>query len=1115
MNGMSPNSRKTVEPLNDCTISTRSISTLNTKLDENCQILFDDMTDNPNVLDADRSGQRRRYHHHYDGDSDINSHISGSHISGSHISGSDIHKSVNSESSTVYINPQDKLNGKYNEQDKKSSRAVIIGREIFIIFILAVAGVFGYLAYHFLTGAEENLAAEQYMSVTAGALLNVRSLAENKLVHGTQIMAKHVGWTFPNASDWPFVWVPSYWDIMEEVLPTSIWSGVNLAPIVMPEQAAAFEDFAYGKFAETFGANTTMGATSHFGKGIWVQDKVRVNTSDHRYHDTTGIPIYEGSPYNYLAPKLQDGLVFTPYTMMNVHGFEVQGKSLDAVMNCSKVRKENPTNEDFSHPQGCSDSEGVACAPNPKQFRCSALSGIVPAKDIKDEHGIFGFIATPIYPANDPYELVGYIFGVVFWVEVMIDIFPQNTIGVDCVFEDPDYQYTYTIRNDTSELICEGDCHDETYDGYRLTTQIIDPDLVSKGSIIYDVTCYPNEEFFESYRTENPTTAAIGAVCIILLTSVLFFLYDYCVRQEFTAKKDLFEAKRKFVRFVSHEVRTPMNSVCMGLSILQEEAASALGLGPSVGTENESSTSNEVLFGKEQIERWLDLANDISVNAHAAVEVLDDFLNYDKIASGEMSLEYTIIRAWDLIEETLSEFKLPMTKKKLTMHSALPYATDIQKIAHEQKVRSTLAKTSQKDTGDLENGTCKAHECSEKEDIESGCESDMDHYVESVKLVGDSVRITQVIRNLVSNAIKFSRENGDIYVSTKFDVVEEKLRTTKIFELKNKEVARCERIGNIVFAVKDNGVGLSSSQLKDLFKAGVQFDVNDLQAGKGSGLGLYISKGIIEQHGGKLSAVSDGLGYGATFSVTLPIYNVPNVSKSQQESGWSKKEGRHVCPDTSIKTAKTWPTACSVAESNGGWHENAETKDQKDSRRVKRSAGNKLKILLVDDSKSNRKLLDRLLSMRGHRCEHAEDGHIGVEMAIKAEGFAQPYDLVLIDYEMPTLNGPEAVKQIREYGCDVFVIGVTGNTMADDVNYFKACGANLVLPKPFKVKHLEKLINQNLGQKRVSLTTIDLSEDCEESGSMYFNDHSSSFFDASGKASILDLEATGKSGCSL
>ena len=100
-------------------------------------------------------------------------------------------------------------------------------------------------------------------------------------------MAKHVGWSFPNKESWPFVWVPSYWDIMSEVLPTSIWSGVNLAPIVLPSQAAEFEEFAYNKFYENFGYDTNMGAKSSFGKGIWVQDPIWVpDVSDHRYHDT-------------------------------------------------------------------------------------------------------------------------------------------------------------------------------------------------------------------------------------------------------------------------------------------------------------------------------------------------------------------------------------------------------------------------------------------------------------------------------------------------------------------------------------------------------------------------------------------------------------------------------------------------------------------------------------------------------------------------------------------------------------------------------------------------------------------------------------------------------------
>lgn len=374
-------------------------------------------------------------------------------------------------------------------------------------------------------------------------------------------MAKHVGWSFPNKESWPFIWVPSYWDMMAEVLPTSIWSGVNLAPIVMPYQAAEFEEFAYGKFTENFGNDTNMGAKSSFGKGIWVQDATWVpNVSDNRYHDTTGEPLWD-SPYTYLAPKIQDGLVYTPYTMMNVHGFSIQGKSLDAVMNCSIYERTRPegmlndttTTQAQAQAHGCNDSDGTSCKANPKNKKCSALSGMLPAKNVKDEHGIAGFIATPIYPANDPFELVGYIFGIVYWIEVMADMFPADTVGIDCIFSDQDYEYTYTIHNKTSELICKGDCHDNKYDAFKMKTEMVDPTLLSNGSMNYYVICYPNDKFYEEYTTSNPIIAAIGIVAIILMTSAIFCLYDSFVRKEFNAKQNLFEAKRMFVRFVSHE----------------------------------------------------------------------------------------------------------------------------------------------------------------------------------------------------------------------------------------------------------------------------------------------------------------------------------------------------------------------------------------------------------------------------------------------------------------------------------------------------------------------------------------------------------------------------------
>ncbi len=84
-------------------------------------------------------------------------------------------------------------------------------------------------------------------------------------------MAEVAGYSFPDADAWPYVWIDGYWDIVHNVIPTSLGTGMNLAPIVDPAvvNVTDFEDFVYGKFAEVFPDNPDMGARSHFGKGIW------------------------------------------------------------------------------------------------------------------------------------------------------------------------------------------------------------------------------------------------------------------------------------------------------------------------------------------------------------------------------------------------------------------------------------------------------------------------------------------------------------------------------------------------------------------------------------------------------------------------------------------------------------------------------------------------------------------------------------------------------------------------------------------------------------------------------------------------------------------------------
>ena len=119
-----------------------------------------------------------------------------------------------------------------------------------------------------------------------------------------------------------------------------------------------------------------------------------------------------------------------------------------------------------------------------------------------------------------------------------------------------------------------------------------------------------------------------------------------------------------------------------------------------------------------------------------------------------------------------------------------------------------------------------------------------------------------------------------------------------------------------------------------------------------------------------------------------------------------------------------------------------------------------LRILVVDDVLSNRKLLCRLLERKGHRCDMAEDGQQAVDL-IKSDTDGG-YHCILIDFEMPVLNGPDAVRIIREdLGCDTFIVGVTGNMLLEDVEYFMSRGANCVLPKPVQLPILEDLFMEH------------------------------------------------------
>jgi len=246
---------------------------------------------------------------------------------------------------------------------------------------------------------------------------------------------------------------------------------------------------------------------------------------------------------------------------------------------------------------------------------------------------------------------------------------------------------------------------------------------------------------------------------------------------------------------------------------------------------------------------------------------------------------------------------------------------------------------------------------------------------------------------------------------------------------------------------------MSQDQLGQLFRDGIQFNATKLQAGGGTGLGLLITKGILEQHKGDISVTSKGLNKGTTCTISLPLHTCPEMDKLNEENTQD---------DIAKVTNVPKPTLERECETS------SMTSDSQGRR--------PMRILVVDDVVTNRKLLARLLTNHGHECDLAEDGQDAINKVKErmlehsnctclgddedSDGKRQPcyyYDTILMDYEMPLLNGPEAAQKLRRMGCQTFIVGVTGNVLPEDQQHYLQCGANSILTKPFVMSRLEQL----------------------------------------------------------
>jgi CheY-like chemotaxis protein len=270
-------------------------------------------------------------------------------------------------------------------------------------------------------------------------------------------------------------------------------------------------------------------------------------------------------------------------------------------------------------------------------------------------------------------------------------------------------------------------------------------------------------------------------------------------------------------------------------------------------------------------------------------------------------------------------------------------------------------------------------------------------------VVGDEMRVRQVLINLIGNAVKFTN-GGKIEVRVTADgTVSAGIR-------------------EFTFAVTDTGIGIPDDKKKLLFQAFSQVDASFNRRYGGTGLGLTISKEIVEQMRGTISFVSEE-GFGSTFSFTIPLEE-------------AKLERDIKFPSESISSE-----AISYVQN-----------------------GEKIpRLLLAEDDPVIRQVLGLMLKRSNYNLDFAEDGLKVVEMWEKG-GF----DLVLMDIQMPQLNGFEATSIIREKererGGHTPIVAMTAHAGKDDEERCLAAGMDAFISKPIDFKQSLQVIGDIIRQ---------------------------------------------------
>jgi len=263
------------------------------------------------------------------------------------------------------------------------------------------------------------------------------------------------------------------------------------------------------------------------------------------------------------------------------------------------------------------------------------------------------------------------------------------------------------------------------------------------------------------------------------------------------------------------------------------------------------------------------------------------------------------------------------------------------------------------------------------------------------RMYGDKLRINQILLNLLSNAIKYTPEKGSIELCI--------------------EASECARHNHthIKLEVKDNGVGMSESFLKTVFDPFAREQTEATKEIQGTGLGMAITKNIIDLMGGTISVESE-LGKGSTFTVDIELAVAEDVTDGMDEDFWLKHG-------------------------------------------ISR-------VLVVDDDEDICAEISEFMEGTGVSVDYATSGSRAIEMVSESCDTGKSYNIVLLDWKMPEMNGIETAKRIRaKVGDGVPIMILTSYSFDEIEDEARDAGINMFMPKPFFVSSFRNAVKQLKG----------------------------------------------------